>query len=162
MVSGSYFNPTFQSGSQPVLAQELWLPWVPWIKLDQAEICWGIRDWHKHLIFDQWESLFVNGLKVGVICTRKGYQGYPGCLDQFGSVPKSLRKLIFAKEFDPHSLGVTFCAPEKSGSQPVLSRELWAPRELGSFWIKLKLAEAFGIGINIWFLINGSHFLSMV
>ena len=101
------------------------------------------------MIFDEWESLFVNGLKVGVTCIRIGVKVLPMWLDQLGSLPKSSRKLIFAKEFDPQSLAVIFCAPEKSGSQPVLSRELWAPRELGSFWIKLKLAEAFGIGIKI-------------
>ena len=72
-------------------------------------------------------SLFVNCLKVGVTLLGKGSQGYPRCLDQFGSLQKSWRKLIFAKEFDLQPLGVTFCAPGKSGSQPELALGLWIP-----------------------------------
>ena len=75
---------------------------------------------------------------MGVICTRIGFQGLRGCLDHAGSLPQSLRKLIFAREFDPHPLGVTFCAPEKSGSQPELALGPWIPRVP---WIILDQAE---------------------
>ena len=42
------------------------------------------------------------------------------------------------KEFDPHPLGVTFCASEKSGSQPELALGPWIP---GVPWMILDQAE---------------------
>ena len=113
MVSGSYFQPSFKSGSQPVLARDLWLPRVPWINVDQAETCWGIWDWHKYLIFDQWESLFINSLKVGVTCTRIGYQGYPRVPGSIWIRPKITEEANFCKRIWSPPFGHHFLCPRK-------------------------------------------------